>query len=670
MHDSRTEDLLRRTLRVEAENLAFTLTTSLLEQRLAERRRRTRANRRWLAAAAIAALAFTGGVAALTQFRGEVPPIGASPSPSASPSPLPEASALLSGYPEATLRLEHSVGPATGPLDPGSSAAPGASITPVEVGQVKFTGPFVIAVACIGQGDLLAEVRSPNFGFVYTQAVAPCDGRPVFSEYLAAPLDPSSPGDTIAVTVSPGASWRLAVGEYPASILTPPDFPPIALTDGWNLVSDGGATLVSTKTGAHVTMPESATRAGVLVQCQGAGSVSVSITGSAATDLTCETTDARRVEFPAVGGQPLAVIATVHGERLWLRLVVEADGDIASTYASAPSMPAALAAAPYAVPDANVVAFGTVGSSRQRSLPMTNARPGMPAGDLLPVASFDQTAGARLDLVSVSTGEILRTLASAPAPSLIFDSWADATHQQVYYALGTATGSEFHRVSAAGTGDTIVATVDGQPTGFTAELAFDDSVFVVDACFAATGCTRTIVDGATGVARRPERPSEPICHIFGIVDGMIVGSTRPVCRDESPTDVIAVPLEGGKSRVLINDAVGASLDGAFVVPTSEGPKFVVTGPVGADAVAWDVLDIRSGEKALLPEGPAGTTPLIPAEIRLPDGWVLLTGGGLGDFPWQRAFDRATPILVNLVSAERIELQNLPHWTGNYPRPTG
>ena len=75
MHDSRTEDLLRRTLRVEAENLAFTLTTSLLEQRLAERRRRTRANRRWLAAAAIAALAFTGGVAALTQFRGEVPPI-------------------------------------------------------------------------------------------------------------------------------------------------------------------------------------------------------------------------------------------------------------------------------------------------------------------------------------------------------------------------------------------------------------------------------------------------------------------------------------------------------------------------------------------------------------------------------------------------------------------
>jgi len=664
MHDDRIEDLLRRTLRVEAETLAFTLTTSVLERHMAERRRRTRANRRWLAAAAIAALAFTGGIAALTQFRGEVPPIGASPSPSASPSPLPDPSVLLAGYPEATLRLEHSVGPATGPLDPGASAAPGASITPVEVGQVKFTGPFVIAVACIGQGDLVAEVLSPSLGFSYTQAVAHCDGRPVFSEYLAAPIDPSSPGDTIRVTVSPGASWRLAVGEYPASILTPPDFPPIALTDGWNLVSDGGATLVSTKTGAHVTMPDAATRAGIFVQCQGAGSVSVAITGSATTDLACDTTDARRVEFPAAGGKALELSATVHGERLWIRLVVEADGDIASTYASAPPMPAELAAAPYAVPDANVVAFGTIGSNRQKILPMPNARPGMPAGDLLPIARLDETDGGTLDLVSIASGEVVRNLAKTTAPAFIFDSWADATHQQVFYAKAAAAAIEFHRISVDGRDDTVVATAPRDSANVKAHLAVDDSVFVVEACPDGRGCTRTIVDGATGATRAIDGPAGPVCRILGVVSGTIIEATRPSCSDNAPTDIVAVSLDGSAPKVLIEKA-DATVTDAFIVPTPDGPKLVLAGPVGPDALPWDVFDLTTGKMTVIAPTAGSTTPLIPTDVRLPGGWILLNGGGLGDFPWQRAFDRPVPVLVNLVTDERIELVNLPNWKGNY-----
>ena len=269
MHDARIEDLLRRTLRVEAETLAFTVTTSLLEQRLAERRRRTRSNQPLARGRGDRRRRFHRWDRRSDATTRRAPSDRGITGTAASPSPLPDASALLAGYPEAALRLEHSVGPATGPLDPGPSTAPDASTAPIEVGSVKLTGPFVIAVACIGQGDLVAEVRSPNFGFAYTQAVAHCDGRPVFSEYLAAPIDPNSPGDRFAVTVSPGASWRLAVGEYPASILTPPDFPPIALTDGWNLVSDGGATLVSTKTGAHVTMPKSATHAGSWCSARG-----------------------------------------------------------------------------------------------------------------------------------------------------------------------------------------------------------------------------------------------------------------------------------------------------------------------------------------------------------------------------------------------------------------
>jgi hypothetical protein len=59
----------------------------------------------------------------------------------------------------------------------------------------------------------------------------------------------------------------------------------------------------------------------------------------------------------------------------------------------------------------------------------------------------------------------------------------------------------------------------------------------------------------------------------------------------------------------------------------------------------------------------GDVPLtVATDVRLPDGWVMLNAG-LGDFPWQRAFDRPIPVIVNLVTGERIELVNLPHWTG-------
>jgi hypothetical protein len=91
----------------------------------------------------------------------------------------------------------------------------------------------------------------------------------------------------------------------------------------------------------------------------------------------------------------------------------------------------------------------------------------------------------------------------------------------------------------------------------------------------------------------------------------------------------------------------------------------LTGTVGPDAVPLKVLDLTTGETTSIPPPAGGTTPLIPVDVRLPGGWLLLAGGGLGDFPWQRAFDRPVPVLVNLVTDERIELVNLPNWKGNY-----
>lgn len=671
MHDSRLEDLLRRTLRDEAEALTLSITTDVLQRRLAQRQRQAHANRRWLVAAAIAAVALTGGAALLSQVRGDVPPIGATPSPSASPRPLPEAAELLADYPEATLRLEHSVGPAAGPATPESptvSTAPGPSPTPVEIGRVKFVGAFVIAVACIGEGELVAEVSTPSFGFSYTQAHAPCNGQPVFSEYLADPIDPSSDGDTVRVTVSEGASWRLAVGEYPASLMTPPEFEPIELTPGWSVVANTGPTLVSTKTGARVTMPDGATRAGVFVQCQGAPSLSISVPGSPSTEVGCEPGGAtRRIEFPAVGGEPLALGAAVDKGRVWVRIIVEADAEIASTYPSAPPLPAAMASVPYAAPDASVVGFGTLGSDRQTILQIGGARPGLPAGDLLPVAIHAGGSAAHLDLISISGGTIVRNLATAALPAFIFDSWADATHGAVFYGVARETGIEFHRVSVDGSDDRIVATVEPDPSGFTADLSVDDAVFVVDACHPGAGCVRTVVDAATGTAERTARPADPICKILGIVDGLIVGTSRADCSTKSTTALIAVPIEGGSPKILMESAPIPEIGDAVVVSTSDGAKVVYTAPVDGDGVPpLKVLDVRTGGTTDLPAGAVGDPPLFPYPLRLPAGWVLLAGGMLGDFPWQRAIDRPAPVLVDLVTGERIELVNLPHWTGNYP----
>ncbi len=669
MHDVAFEDVLRQTLRVEASTLPMSISLDLLEGRLAERRSRSRARTvRWLLVAAMVAI-LAGAAAFVGSQLSRV-----EPAPPDATVKLPATAELLAGFADATVRLERSVGPADSPLDPASSSVPGASPVPVEIGRFKVSGPFVIGVACLGNGEIRVEVRTPQYDFPYTQAVAKCDGKPVSAEYLAEPIDPASEGDLVSIIVDRGASWRVAVGEFPPELAVPPTFAPIGLTSGWHLVSNSGPVLLSGepgRTGARATMPIGATRAGAFVQCQGEGSITVSSGASERTEIDCASSPAtRRLEYPAIAGEPFEVTVVGDGTRTWVRLLVEANAEIATTYPSAPPLPTGVADVPYSAPDNSVLAFGTIGSNRQKILPIAGTRPGMAAGDLLPVSVFDQTDGphVHLTLVSVSTGEILRDLATVDAPSIIFDSWADATHDAVFYIVGHESGVEFHRVATDGSDDRVVATVDPDPTGFTAELALDDSVFVVESCHAGLGCRRTVVDATTGASMVSERPADPICKLFGIVDGTIVGSARPVCTEDAPTDVVSVSLADGSSTVLAADVVRSALEGSFVVDTEEGPKFVLGGPVGSvedDGMAWDVVDVTTLSTSRIDVAAPDGAPLFTTDVRLPGGWILLTGGGLGDFPWQRAGDRPVPVLVNLVTGERIELVNLPHWTGDF-----
>ena len=261
----------------------------------------------------------------------------------------------------------------------------------------------------------------------------------------------------------------------------------------------------------------------------------------------------------------------------------------------------------------------------------------------------------------------MRDLATVDARPDIFDSWVDATHDAVFYALGQESGIEFHRVAIDGSDDRVVATVAPEPTGFTAELALDDSVFVVDSCHAGSGCPRTVVDAATGASERTERAGDPVCAIFGIVDGTIVGSRRPVCTEDAPTDVVAVSLAGGSSTVLVADCRASTLEGASVVdPTRAGIRPGRPGRIGRER--RDGLGrSRSHDPVDLPDRRRRVGRVAAVARRRPPARRLdpVDRGGLGDFPWQRAIDRPVPVLVNLVTDERIELVNLPHWTGNF-----
>lgn len=670
MREIQFEDLLRQTLHSEADSLTLTVTVDVLEKRLAQRRGSARTGRRWLAIAAVAAVLLASLAVAIV--GGLVPSLieRQPPTPAVV---LPEPKALLRDFPDATLRLEHAIGPADRPVELNSSSAPGATLAPIEVGRVTFAGPFVIGIACLGEGELRIEVVTPSLGIPYTNAIAPCDGTPVISQYLAMPIDPASVGDAVIALVSPGASWRLAIGELPAALVVPPGFSPVTATPGWHLVSQASPVLLADptpRTGALISVPARATRAALFVQCHGAGTLSVAFGDVAPTDVACdEIGAARRIEFAVSGGESLTVRATGDRAGLWVVISAEANAEITTSYPTAPLLPDGLGSVPYVAPDARVIGVGTLGSNHQVVLPIADARPGSPAGDLLPVAINSQTDGARLDLVSIGDGAVLRTLVQVPAPSLIFDSWADARHDQVFYLIALESRYEFHRVSALGGDDIVVATVlrEGQ-AGFTADLSDDESIFVVDACQTGVGCSRTIVDAASGAVQRVDRSADPVCRILGIADGVLIGTSRSVCTEDSTTALIAAPVADGAPVVLMRDAPRAEIGDGVVVVTPDGPKVVFAASVTSDGTpSIKVIDARTGALSDLPRGTIGDPRLFPYPIRLPAGWLLLAGGALGDFPWQKGLDRPPPILVNLVSGERIELVNLPHWVGTLAR---
>lgn len=678
MHDVRIEDLLRQTLREEAGSLPFTVSADLLERRLIERRRQIH-GRRWLAAAAAVAFAITGGVVILSQFQSDFPPIAATPSPPSSPSgptPLPDPAALLTDLPPTTLLLQASVGPADRIVDP--VASPDPSPLPVEAGRVTIDGPFVLATVCRGPG-LLTVTLGDGSPLPVIQSIGPCDGEPHHTEYLSRVPLSGPDGFVVTVTASAAASWRLVIGAYTSDLGVEPVFPSITPTAGWNQLVDIGMVLMSptSGTGAAFEAPGEATRVGVLVQCQGDGSVSFFAGPAPAASappgpsaapidqIDCMATpSSHRFETVVTGGERVSIRATSDAF-VWIRLVVETDADLATTYPIAPTLPAAVAETPYSETVLSMLGIGTVGGNHQTVLPVRQARPGVTTGEVMPVNIYDETTGAsRLELLTIPDGERVVTVATVAAPGLILASWADAAHRQVFYVMtpDQRVGAlRYHRVGFDGSGDRVIAEA---PTGgdlylfggTNADLALDGSAFVIDICDAGA-CRFTIIDATNGAARDAARSKEPICSILGVAGGNVVATTQDTCSVfDGNVKIVALPLDGGAGRALVDGIVLGQL-----IDTPTGARLVHTRYVDVEtSQTIETMDIETRETTVLLTRGAGDPFVVPRPLRLPEGWVLLATMSLGDFPQAAIGPRAVPILIDLVSGKQYEMVNLPH----------
>jgi hypothetical protein len=654
--DRRFEDLLRATLREEAAAAPFTLTFDDLERRLAERQRRRsrRSMRLWIAAAALLVVALAGaaGIAALLL----------QPAPEPTPPPtLPTSTDLLDAVPEATTRLE-------GRRD---ATAPDASPAPDDryvVGTIAPAYPFVVVAACIGGDRMTTEVGTIEGVGTYLSSPVPCDG-----DIHTAPMTGAMTGERLDVIVTAPAavSWILAVREYPESYADPPDLAPIAITPGWQrLLGDPDEpprlTTPADGTGIAITVPPTATRVAAWITCSGDAAASGTLGASSAT-IDCPAGATARLEAPADATGRMNVRVETEG-LVWVRVVVEVDAGLEIVYPTAPPLPSEVAAATWATTGTQYLTVGTIGGNAPRLVELPSHRAAVARGDVVVVPVTDGDGRGRIELVSVSSASVVRTILDSDR--FVQDAWFDATHEVVVYVVGTGDAISFRAVTLDGTDDRLLVEVPvADPTdplfSLAPGLARDDSVFVVEACRAA-GCERTIIDLASGETRTVDTTAAPVCGMIGVIDGLVVGRYRAGCErdDTAPVSVVVSPLDGGPSRTL--EAVG-DMDG-IVVPTPEGPRLVLTSPP-ADAEPQRIVSVdpTTGEVSTIHEAdPEATTFLLPDPARLPDGWVLLATT-LSDDPAGRGFlVRSVPLLVNLTTGEAIRLPNLPHSIGDAP----
>lgn len=546
------------------------------------------------------------------------------------------------------------------------SGGPVAVDEVIDVGELRQGGTFVIAAACTGGGTITINVYDgsriagpsgedlPNPEPSGTVEV-PCDGE---RKHLNQTTIMAPNGHDVRLAVVAGVTWRVEIGEY-RDFSNEPNFPAIEPTEGWNLLMDGGTMITMSRPGPGVGLqvPSGATKVAVHVQCSGA---EITLTAEGATGVDAESMQipcddpsrTTRIEY-AADGLYFGVQAGADSPA-WFRIVGQANGAISAARPPAPPMPPELASVAYADADGNYLAFGTLGSEAQTVIQLPGASAGVAGGDFVGITTPGEEGGTKLELWSISEAATVGRIASTTGSDRIYGSWVDATHELVFYGVSKAEGfsGEWHRVRFDGTGDEVIGS---SPIGLTMtgeQMAPDDSAFVVHWCSAIGPCTRLIHDTATGETRELHPADSRWCGVQGVGGGFVVIQSG-AC--DGPAGQLTVEnLDGGDRRVIV-DGWG----NGTVVLGSEGPVLVYSGGTEAQTT-YRAVSLEGGEPRELAvfEHPDGVAPPL-SRVRMPAGdWVLLAGP-LADTPSNNSLGRTTPVLLNIVTGEQIELVNLP-----------
>ena len=560
---------------------------------------------------------------------------------------------LLHGFPEVQTYLERSGGPAT-------------SDERVALGRLSVGNVFVIAASCEGGDQMTVAVYDPSIINGEPENGAPIEPEPTQSLEVACDQQAqhmqvsslmTAADLELVLDVTKSTTWQIAVGEYPHGATREPTFPAPIVTDGWYALMEVPAMLVlgHPGPGVAVQVPEGASEIGILVQCSGDPITVTRNPGGNAIVVDC--TDAaaqQRVTFPA-DGLGFDVHAGSDGIA-WVRMTPEADGEITTVRPSAPPLPPELATVRFAQGDGQYVAFGSLGTADQSVVPVAGAPLALAGGDVVGVAvPADDGTGMRLEAWSIEDGTSIRVLAQTDGR--IYQSWVDATHQQVFYGVTMDDQSaEWRRVGLDGSGEALVVRMASTvvPTGIAAGLAIDDTVFIVEWCPTLGPCVRHVHDTLAGTTREVDPGGDRTCHLIGVIDGQVVATSGQTCDGPQGPSITVQSVDGGERRAL-----PVPLGQAVLAMAPSGPVVVVAQDRDAQTI-YRVTDLDGTEaRELARIDHPGWIPPLPADLRLPAGWVLL-GGPLADTPGNRNLGRAIPRLLNLETGELIELVNLPH----------
>jgi hypothetical protein len=563
---------------------------------------------------------------------------------------------LLYAFPETRTVLE-----ATG--------GPSESADRTTVGTLPNEAALVIAVDCVGRGEVTVQVVDPS-------VLGPAEGESGGEEptpYAELPVRcgagvatlryatfdaPGGQALEVRVVADPGTTWRAAVGQV-RSVPGKPAFDAVQPGEGELLLSEG---LTSPVAGAGWTPgvafdPAGAASVTLVAQCLGDPITVVrdgaedDIAGVPVARLSC-----------AEAGEPQAVEIAVDGPGwaratsdgfTWVRLSAVATPADAPTRPQAPPLPGGLGDVLFAEGDRENVAFGSLGGNRQTIVRLDASVVGKAGGGFVAIAHPIDSGATALELWSIANAAPVATLAIIDGAE-VFDSWVDATHEQVFYGTVTPLGvGEWRRVALDGSGDTLVGRTPMGLREAIGMLAVDDAQFVAQWCPLIGSCERAIYDTTTGDVRTVTRADDGICNLVGVVGGQLIAQSPGCDAPAGEQRITAEDLDDGSITTLVEGPAGAA-----VFPGPEGPQVLVFHPGDTQSVVEVVgIDGTGRREVARIDHESGLNPYV-SPLRLPAGdWILLAGP-LADTPTQHMLT-PIPVLLNVVTGEQIALPNLP-----------